>query len=66
MLKQRRTARLFLLLAERHRANGHDNKLVAALVRAAWRAHEKADTAASLWSPREQRTVEATTRRRFL
>ena len=43
--RSRRRALLFLELASCHRARGDDPRLVAALVRAAWRQHEQADAA---------------------
>lgn len=39
----RNRAQQLAALAERRLARGDDGPLVAALVRAAWRAHEKAD-----------------------
>jgi hypothetical protein len=41
--RARRKARIYIAAAERHLARGEDSRLVAALVRAAWRAHEEAD-----------------------
>ncbi len=42
---RRARASLYLRLAERHRERREDPRLVAALVRAAWRAHAEADDA---------------------
>ena len=41
----RALARFYLDMADRHRERRDDPRLIAALVRAAWRAHEKADAA---------------------
>ena len=46
-MRLRRKALIYLMMAERHRAQRDDAQLVASLVRAAWRAHEKAD--AAIW-----------------
>lgn len=43
--RRRRDARLYIALAERHIARGDSERLVATLVRAAWRAHAEADAA---------------------
>jgi hypothetical protein len=50
--RRRRDARLFIALAERHIARGDDDQLVATLVRAAWRAHEEADSEQTEPAPR--------------
>lgn len=44
-LTARERARLYIHIAERQRASGGDATLIAALVRAAWRAHAQADAA---------------------
>ena len=41
--RRRRDAYLYAAIAERHMARGDDEQLVAALVRAAFRAHQEAD-----------------------
>lgn len=46
-MRLRRKALLYLMMADRHRAQRTDAELVASLVRAAWRAHEQAD--AAIW-----------------
>ncbi len=44
-MRQRRKALLYLMMAERHRAQRDDARVIAALVRAAWHAHAEADKA---------------------
>jgi hypothetical protein len=50
-MRQRRKALLYLMMAERHRAKRDDARVIAALVRAAWRAHEEADQALDVRLP---------------